>query len=246
MISDSPPPFDAIVFDCDSTLSAIEGIDELARSAEPERLAQVERLTDEAMAGEVALEDVYARRLEILQPTRSAVLAIGQRYVETLTPNARALCAALASLEKPVYVVSGGLLPAVEHVARDLALSPSRVHAVPIHFDDAGAYAGFDVECPLARGGGKIDVIGKIAERHGRVAHVGDGTTDLEAHPVLARFVGFGGVVDRAAVREQSARFVSANDFAALATELLAPGELAKLASDAPHADFARAVREFV
>ena len=30
MIPDQEPPFETIVFDCDSTLSSVEGIDELA------------------------------------------------------------------------------------------------------------------------------------------------------------------------------------------------------------------------
>jgi len=245
VIADSPPPFDAIVLDCDSTLSAIEGIDELARASGPESLARVEALTHEAMDGEVPLEHVYGRRLDVLRPTRAAVLAIGRRYVETLTPNAAALCAALAFLEKPAYVVSGGLLPAVEHVATHLGVPAERVHAVPIHFDERGAYAGFDEHSPLARGGGKIDVIGTIAERHGRVAHVGDGTTDLEAHPVLARFVGFGGVVDRAAIRGRSTRFVRTNDFAAVAAELLGTHERERLAEHPEHAGFARSIASF-
>lgn len=242
---DSPPPYDALAFDCDSTLSSLEGIDELARGSGPERLAQVEALTNAAMAGDVPLEEVYGRRLALLAPTRSAVAAVGQRYVETLVRNAAPLCAALAALGKPVHVVSGGLEPAVAHVARHLGVPAERVHAVPIRFDAQGAYAGFDERSPLARAGGKIDVLAAIAGRHGRVAHVGDGTTDLEVRPVVARFVGFGGVADRAAVRAGAARFVAADDLAAVAAELLAPDELERLAAAPEHAALARAVRAF-
>ena len=38
-----------ICFDCDSTLSAIEGIDELARVRGPEVFARVEAMTHDAM-----------------------------------------------------------------------------------------------------------------------------------------------------------------------------------------------------
>ena len=38
-----------IVFDCDSTLSSIEGIDELARLAGPSAFKEVEALTHAAM-----------------------------------------------------------------------------------------------------------------------------------------------------------------------------------------------------
>ena len=50
--ADSAPPYGTIAFDCDSTLSAIEGIDELAAIAGVTR-ESVERLTAQAMAGEL-------------------------------------------------------------------------------------------------------------------------------------------------------------------------------------------------
>ena len=49
MIPDQAPPYGTIVFDCDSTLSSIEGIDELA-SAEPEAVAELTRLAMEHTA----------------------------------------------------------------------------------------------------------------------------------------------------------------------------------------------------
>ena len=58
-------PFRTVLFDCDSTLSTIEGIEELAAANRPEIVA----LTEAAMRGEVPLETVYAKRLELVQPT---------------------------------------------------------------------------------------------------------------------------------------------------------------------------------
>jgi phosphoserine phosphatase len=49
-------PFELIIFDCDSTLSTIEGIDELARWQG--RTQQVAELTNRAMNGDVPLESV--------------------------------------------------------------------------------------------------------------------------------------------------------------------------------------------
>ena len=66
-LPDREPPYDAVVFDCDSTLSELEGIDELAGG----RSAEVSELTARAMAGELPMEAVYGRRLELLRPTRT-------------------------------------------------------------------------------------------------------------------------------------------------------------------------------
>lgn len=79
-----------ICFDCDSTLSAIEGVDELARRRGPDTYARVEAMTTAAMEGRIPMESVFARRLEIIRPTRADTAAVGQRYVDTVEPTALA------------------------------------------------------------------------------------------------------------------------------------------------------------
>ena len=70
-----------ICFDCDTTLSSIEGIDELARLRGPEAFARVEALTNDAMNGLVRMEDVFGRRMDIVRPGAREVEAVGRRYV---------------------------------------------------------------------------------------------------------------------------------------------------------------------
>ena len=70
-LNDSEPPYGTLVFDCDSTLSELEGVDELCAIVGVER-AEVEALTHRAMAGELPLEEVYGARLELLRPDAAA------------------------------------------------------------------------------------------------------------------------------------------------------------------------------
>ena len=183
-----------VVFDCDSTLTTIEGIDELAGG----HAAEVAALTDAAMRGELALEQVYGRRLEIARPTRRTVEALGRRYIDTLVPDARAVVAALLAEGVTVRIVSGGLLPAVRALAGELGLGPNDVAAVDVRFDDAGEYAGFDTASPLAGSGGKRIVLAAWrATLPGPIMLVGDGATDLEARPEVDVFVAFAGVACR-------------------------------------------------
>src|SRR5690554_6287884 len=91
---DSGSGFASIVFDCDSTLAAIEGIDELAG----DRIAEVRALTDAAMQGEIPLEDVYGRRLDIIRPDRDAVEALGRLYIARMVEDAADTVAALVWL----------------------------------------------------------------------------------------------------------------------------------------------------
>jgi phosphoserine phosphatase len=187
--------FASVVFDCDSTLAAIEGIDELAGP----HAAGVAALTDAAMRGEVALEEVYGRRLELIRPTRAAVDELGRAYVRALVPHARETVAALMSIGVGVRVVSGGLRPPVEAIAAELGIAADRVYAVGISFDGGGEYAGFESTSPLARSGGK-EVVIRSMDLPRPALLVGDGATDAEARPAVDAFAAYMGVAFRPTV----------------------------------------------
>lgn len=182
----------SVVFDCDSTLCRIEGIDELAA----ERAQEIRALTDAAMDGSVPLEEVYGRRLELIQPTRQRVDDLARLYVERLVEDARETVGALLWLGKDVRVMSGGLRPPVEAVAAELGIRREAVAAVGIEFDALGQYAGYDSTSPLAKSGGKPTVI-RDWNLERPVILVGDGATDLEARPELDLFVAYMGVTYR-------------------------------------------------
>lgn len=188
--------FRTVLFDCDSTLTRLEGIDRLARGHE-----DLAALTDAAMKGDVRLEDVYRRRLDIARPDRDQLRALADAYLDHVVDDAAEVIAALSRAGAQVHVISGGLRQAVEPFARALGVAPERVHAVDVRFDDAGRYVGFDDASPLARSGGKSERIESLAASLLRpILLVGDGMTDLEAAPAVDLFVAYAGVVDRAAV----------------------------------------------
>lgn len=189
--------FGTVIFDCDSTLSTIEGIEEIAR----EHRAEIEAMTEEAMRGAIPLEEIYGRRLALVRPPRGRVLALGQRYLQTLVPGARETIAALQAEGIEVRIISGGLEPAILALARGLGIPENAVAAVDVYFDDDGGYAGFDEASPLAASGGKRTVIEAWRASMPRpVMLVGDGATDLEAQPVVDAFIAFAGVAFRPAV----------------------------------------------
>lgn len=191
------PRFGTVVFDCDSTLSSIEGIDELAG---PHR-DEVAALTESAMRGEVALEAVYGRRLALIQPTRAQVEALASRYIATIVDGARETMAGLRAAGIEVRMISGGLLPALIPLADALGVPHAHVAAVDLRFDDTGRYAGFDEASPLARAGGKLDLLRawRPSLPH-PVMLVGDGATDLEARPAVDAFIAFAGIAERPTV----------------------------------------------
>ena len=193
--------FDVICFDCDSTLSKIEGIDELARRAGMG--AEIAKLTDAAMNGEFPLEAVYERRLALIKPDKASIDWVADLYIAEIVAGVKEVFSTLLAQGKTVHIISGGLRPAILPLAAYLGLPESHVHAVEVFFDETGAYAGFDQASPLARTGGKAVVVAGL-KTEAPLLMIGDGKTDLEAKQAGAYVIGFGGVVDRDIVRENA------------------------------------------
>lgn len=192
-----------IFFDVDSTLVTIEGIDVLARG-NPE----IVRLTEAAMNGEIPVEDVYGRRLEIIRPSRTDIDALAEQYLASMVDGVEETIATLQAGGASVHLVTGGIAQAVAPLARRLHVR--HVHAVALQFHEDGSYADFDRRSLLARSGGKELVVRAVLARaKGSSAFIGDGVTDLETKPVVDLFIGFGGVHERARVRENASVYVS-------------------------------------
>jgi len=224
------PPFAAVYFDCDSTLSATEGIDELLAFAPQDLAADIAALTRQAMDGDLPLAEVYESRLHKLLPRHDQLEHIGRIYCERANEHAGDVVAALRALGKHVGIVSGGLLPPVQVLAAHLGIDPGCVHAVPLCFDDHGDYLDFDRQSPLWRNGGKIDVLRQLPPDHRPLAFVGDGVTDLEVQGTAADlFIGYGGTTVRAAVKERAEAWLETPSLAPLLALLLTDAELQTL-----------------
>lgn len=216
-------PFDLVFFDCDSTLSAIEGIDELARSKG--KAGRVGLLTNKAMDGDLDLADVYGKRLKAIKPTRAQLKAVEERYWETAVEDALEVIAALRFLEVQVFIISGGLIDAVKGFGRRLGVEPERIRAVELEYNElsgrwwdyhepgaqqAKTYLDYSTG-PLTVSHGKSRIIGELAgDLPGRRMMIGDGASDLAAQDAVDLFVGYGGVVAREALLDASQVFIHA------------------------------------
>jgi phosphoserine phosphatase len=199
--------FAIICFDFDSTLSALEGIDELAvRVGLGPAMA---KLTDAAMNGEVPLAQVYGQRLELIRPDADSITWLAERYSAEQVPGVAEVFAELAAQGKAVHIISGGLRPAILPMARRLGVNDANVHAVDIYFNADGSYRDYQQDSPLARNGGKAEICAQLRTDNARMAMVGDGKTDMEAKQAGAYTIGFGGVVERPAVREAADAYVA-------------------------------------
>ncbi len=235
----SPPPrwpvYRHVIFDCDSTLTGIEGIDELA--SHPDTQQRVADLTRSAMDGNVNLEAVYGERLEILHPTRGAVRALRSRYRKHVVKDAAALIQALQVLGHEVYIVSGGLFDPVREFGLHLGVAPEHIRAVKVEYDTfSGSW--WQGQGPwreeylavqhsvLTESDGKAQIIRELLQNQtGRSLLVGDGVSDLLAGREVDLFAGFGGVICRDRVASESKVFIQSQSIAPVL--LLAAGTTA-------------------
>ena len=186
-----------LFIDCDSTLSSIEGIDELARLLSPEIFAEVEALTNAAMNGDVNLDEVFNRRMEIIRPNRKMVDQVSLRYLETIVPGAAQMISIAIGQGWLPVILSGGFAPIIKPLAARLGIR--HIEAVPLSFNDVGDYAGYGADYPTTRNLGKNEIIQewKAAMLPCRTIMIGDGISDLETKPDVDLMVGFGGVIGR-------------------------------------------------
>ncbi len=206
--------FEIVCFDCDSTLSEIEGIDELANRAGCG--AAMAALTNAAMNGEVSLESIYGRRLDLIRPDKAAIDWVADLYIERMVQGVQETFQQLHQQGKQVHIISGGLKQAILPLAALLNIDEQHVHAVDVLFDDKGDYIGFNQQSPLARNGGKTEICLQLNPDKLKIAMIGDGNTDMEAKKAGAFCIGFGGVVARKIVQEQADIFTREPDLQAV------------------------------
>ncbi len=219
--------FDLIFFDCDSTLTTVEGIDELARLKGKEQ--RVGLLTDKAMSGDLDLAEVYGKRLQAIRPTRGQLKTIEECYYENTVPDAQAVIRALQFLSKQVFIISGGLAESVRGFGRRLGVPPENIRAVELEYNELSGdwwryhdpqtrynqtYLDYN-EGPLTVTNGKAQIITELASnKHGRRLMVGDGFSDLAARNAVDLVVGFGGVIEREKVRDESEIYIDSASIA--------------------------------
>ena len=211
--------YDIICFDCDSTLSKIEGIDELAKRVGLGK--EMAALTDSAMNGEVPLEAVYERRLSLIKPDQDAIDWLADHYIDTMVDDVEEVFKTLLKKGKQVHIISGGLRQAILPLAERLRLSADYVHAVDVFFNQDGSYQDFDNTSPLAKTGGKARICRTLKNETSELVMIGDGQTDLESKQAGALFIGFGGVVERKAVREKADYFVGTASLAGVLEHII-------------------------
>lgn len=169
------------IFDLDSTLIQMEVIDELAR-AKPEIAAQVAKITEESMAGQLDFKAALAKRVALLEGLE--IDPLWQRIRETVkfTDGAKKLFSVFLTPQHgwTTAIVSGGFDVIAGWVKDELGMSAAFANRLEV--DGSGRLTG-----KLAAGHEVVDAEAKRAkllalaqEKEAQITMaVGDGANDL-------------------------------------------------------------------
>ncbi len=164
-----------VVLDMDSTLIRIEVIDELARAAGVG--AEVSRITERAMQGEMDYDQSLRQRVSLLAGLNVAVLdQLAQNL--PLTDGAETLIRVLKRLGYKIAVISGGFSRAAEALKRRLGVD----YAYSNNLEVQGGKLTGRVVGPIVNAQRKAELLETIAQAEGvlldQVIAVGDGAND--------------------------------------------------------------------
>ena len=164
-----------VVLDMDSTLIRIEVIDELARAAGVG--AEVARITERAMQGEMDYDQSLRQRVALLSGLNVAVLDnLAQNL--PLTDGAETLVRVLKRLGYKIAVISGGFSRAAEALKRRLGVD----YAYSNNLEVQGGKLTGKVVGPIVNAQRKAELLETIAQAEGvlldQVIAVGDGAND--------------------------------------------------------------------
>ena len=122
----------SILFDVDSTLATIEGLDYLAHQKGVGEI--VATMTKKAMDGELSMELAMKQKMAIIKPHYGDLIDLGRAYIDHLTPGAMTTIKTLKKQGHDVWIVTGNFQPAVGILAQFLGISPNRVLSNHITF----------------------------------------------------------------------------------------------------------------
>ena len=197
------------ILDFDSTLVAVESLDELARLALKdsadivEQMAELHRLTSEGMSGAMAFDESLERRLKLFSATRENVAQLIPILKDAIPDSALELEDWFEENADNIYVVSNGFEDYIIPVVAELGISPSHVFANKFVYDENGTIIGFDPSR-------KLDKAERVAELQlaSPIVAIGDGMTDytIRARGEADEFWAFTQHVTRPVVVERADR----------------------------------------
>lgn len=198
-----------VFFDLDSTICKIEGLDYLAESKGKNH--HIKEITEKAMNGQLPFRTALLEKLKLIRPSKKDFSFLSQAYLANISPGIKETIQFLKKKGAVIFIITGSFYPAVLPLAEVLGIKEENLFANKIFFDEDGNFKDIDLDNPLSRNGGKLEIVKKILSPYNPKPYsifIGDSVTDLETKEIVNLFIGYGGVKLREKVKKESDFFV--------------------------------------
>lgn len=199
------------IIDFDSTLTRVEALDvmaEISLKNHPDKTVikkQISELTDLAMSGQMPFRESLEKRLLLLQANKSHIAELHLKLKEQISTSFLRNRDFFQRFKDQVYVVSNGFHDYIDPIVMDLGVHEENIFANRLTFDEAGTITGFDLDNPLSKNNGKVEIL-RALNLSGDVYVIGDGYNDYEikAAGLANKFYAFTENVSRDMVTEKA------------------------------------------
>tara|TARA_Y100000739_G_scaffold225669_1_gene231951 strand:+ start:556 stop:1221 length:666 start_codon:yes stop_codon:yes gene_type:complete len=172
------------VFDFDSTLTSVEGLDVLAEISlrnNPDKdqvINKIQEITDLGIDGDISFSDSLSSRISLLNANKSQLSELIDLLKTKLSQSVADNKEFFTKYRDQIYVISCGFKEFIEPVVAELNIDPKRIFANTFEFDKDGFIIGFDKSNPLSKHDGKVSCL-KSSGIQGEIQIIGDGYSDF-------------------------------------------------------------------
>ena len=197
-----------VLFDLDSTISKIEGLDYLATLKGLGN--EIKLITEKTMSGEMSFQETFPKKINLLSPSIKEQEKLGFIYLKNLSLGFELLLNKLFKNNIKVGILSANFEIPIKILADKLNINHDLCFCNKTEFFENGDFKYFDDSQLLAQENGKGVVISSLKSKFPRenVVFIGDSVGDMFAGKNADMFIGYGGAVKREQVYKNSEHFV--------------------------------------
>ena len=207
------------VIDFDSTFTKVEGLDELASislAGHKDRdrfVAEIRRITELGMNGEITFAEALPRRIELLHAHRDHLEPLVEFLSTKISDSFQRNKQFISEFADQIYIVSSGFKEFIVPIVTAMGVREDHVFANTFTYDGEGNITGYDATNVLSENGGKVKLLREL-NLPGDVYVIGDGYTDyqLKEAGLANKFFAFTENVERQKVTSRADHIVPSLD----------------------------------
>ncbi|MGE0173627.1 MAG: phosphoserine phosphatase SerB [Oligoflexales bacterium] len=181
-------PVKALFFDMDSTAIEQETINELAVLAG--KSAEISRITEEAMKGNLSFPEALRARLSMLTGLESSSLQTVAAKV-TISKGMETLCTAAHRNGAKVFLISGGFNEIAQRIAKELAMDGFRAHQLEFKDEKLSGNLASPLIDSAAKASYLLETCKRLGISRAHAVGVGDGANDIAMLDAAGIALGF-------------------------------------------------------